>query len=285
MFSDDNLLQRLNRGEHGELELIEMFEYLKKMEMVWEYPVGIEIGRLLQKKSSDFREHLFYLMFWNTDDPDDFSGLFRCLVPFENILADSDAHETRLHKMRTVNKNLQILSRIIASGIPQVNLAVMLGFPNATRNNLKSTRKNLQTIMENRNDIVKNSSRLIRSHINFSLFNATPYPGTSYFEEIRREKRFEYDIEEHPELWNLYTSVVRGDNFDAWENTENRLDLLDFTHSNHSNGKVKLHFGSDEAARPATHKALDMIRPIAQPTAAKGVHIKSGINENSFDVL
>lgn len=285
MLSDDNLLQRLNHGERGELELIEMFEYLKKMEMVWEFPVGIEIGRLMQKDSSDFREHLFDLMFWNSDDPDNFSGAFRGLVPFENILADGDAPETNLRKMRTVNENMQILSRVIAAGMPQINLAVMLGFPDATKEKLKATRKNLETIMEIRDDITDESDRLIGSHINFSLFNATPYPGTPYFDEVIREKRLEYGIEEHPELWNLYTSVVRGDTFTAAENTENRHELLQLTRSHHSSGKVKLHFGSGDEARPTTRKSKNnMVPPGAQPDA-RDSYVGSGFRGDSFDVV
>jgi len=61
MLSDDNLLQRLNHAERGERELIEMFEYLHEQQMVWEFPVGIEIGRLMRRNSQEFHERLFDL--------------------------------------------------------------------------------------------------------------------------------------------------------------------------------------------------------------------------------
>ncbi len=253
MLSDDNLLQRLNHAERGERELIAMFEYLHERQMVWEFPVGIEIGRLMRRDSQEFHERLFDLMFWNNDDPDDFAGAFRSLIPFENVLRADDS-ALRLKKMRSINENFRILSRVIASGIPQVNLAVMIGFPHDTEASLADTRRNLEEISRLRREIADASPRTIKTHINFSLFTATPYPGTPYFTEALRERRMEYDIEEHPELWNLYTSVVRGDTFSAARTTENRLELLELTRSHHVSGKVKLHL-ADEALPRSTPPA------------------------------
>ncbi len=260
MLSDDNLLQRLNHAERGERELIEMFEFLHERQMVWEFPVGIEIGRLMRKNSQEFHERLFDLMFWNNDNPDDFTGVFRSLVPFENVLRAHDS-ELRLRKMRSISENFRILSRVIASGIPQINLAVMIGFPHDTEASLADTRRNLEEISRLRREIAAASPRRIKTHINFSLFTATPYPGTPYFTEALREGRMEYDIEEHPELWNLYTSVVRGDTFSAAETTQNRLDLLEMTRSHHVSGKVKLHL-SDEAL-PRSHRMPSAVTEVA----------------------
>ncbi len=250
MLSDDNLLQRLNLGERGERELIEMFEYLRDLNMVWEFPVGLEIGRLIRKGGGEFHERLFDLMFWNNDEPDNFVGAFRSLVPFENVFSVNENDEAKLRKMRSVTENFQIFSRLIATGLPQVNLAVMIGFPNDSAASIADTRRNLDALMKLRGKAVQASPRRIGTHVNCSLFTATPFPGTPYYDEMREAKRLEFDIEEHPELWNLYTSVVRGDNFNAVRTTEHRRELLDFTRSNHAGGKVKLHLGSGDEIAP-----------------------------------
>jgi len=261
MLSDDNLLQRLNHGERGERELFEMFEHLRDLKMTWEFPVGIEIGRLMKKGSSQFHERLFDLMFWNNDDPENFAGAFRGLIPFENALSATDETELKLKKLRDLNENFQILTRILEAGLPQVNLAVIIGFPDETAASLANARRNLAALMKLRDEVVETSPRRIGTHINYSLFTATPFPGTPYFDEMRDARRMEYDIEEHPELWNLYTSVVRGDTFSAARTTEHRRELLEFTRSQHAAGKVKLHLGSGDAAGVRT-EAGKPARPV-----------------------
>lgn len=267
MLSDDNLLQRLNLGERGERELIEMFEYLRDENMIWEFPVGVEIGRLMTKKGNgEFHERLFDLMFWNNDDPDHFAGAFRGLIPFENVLSsETDDAGVKLSKMRTLDENFRILERVITAGLPQVNLAVMIGFPHDTAACLESTRQNLEAVMNLRERTIEASPRRIATYINYSLFAATPFPGTPYFEEMREAKRLEYDIEEHPELWSLYTSVVRGDTFRAARTTEHRRELLELTRSNHAGGKVRLHMGSGDDALPCSQPTNS---PEAVPASA-----------------
>src|SRR5690606_37483859 len=126
---------------------------------------GIEIGRLMQKSGGGFRERLFEAIFWNNDDTKNYAGAFRALVPCENALSTSDATSLRLGKMRGLNDNLQILHRLIQSGLPQVNLAVMLGFPEDTPESLKATRRNLEAIMTMRDHSVATSTRQIGTHI------------------------------------------------------------------------------------------------------------------------
>ena len=246
MLSDDNILQRLNHGERGERDLVEMFEFLREMDMIWEFPVGVEIGRLMKKDGGAMYDRLLELMFWNNDDPDDFSGLFRGLIQFEYVLSipQSGADALSLKKMRSVDENTQLLARLVEAGMPQVNLAVMIGFPDDTPESVATTKHNLNALMEMRDELVAASTRRINTHINFSVFTATPFPGTPYFDEMRDDKRMEYDIEEHPELWTLYTSVVRGDTFSAAESTENRRELIATGRSRHGDGKVQLHLAN-----------------------------------------
>lgn len=246
MLSDDNILQRLNHAQRGEAELIEMFEFLREMEMIWEFPVGVEIGRLMQKDGGGIHDELLDLMFWNNDKPDDFMGLFRGLIPFENALSipESGVDKMALKKMRSSDENTQLLARLVEAGVPQLNLAVMVGFPSDTPETVATTKRNLNALMEMRDDLVDNSDLTIQSHINFSVFTATPFPGTPYFDEVLESGRMAYDIEEHPELWNLYTSVVRGDTFQAEQNTENRRELISSGRSRQVDGKVRLHLAS-----------------------------------------
>ena len=156
------------------------------------------------------------------------------------------------------------MSRMIEEGMPQINLAVMIGFPSDTKESIKATRQNLDLMMDMRNDIVDGLDRQVNTHINFSIFTATPFPGTPYFEETLQSKRMEYDIEEHPELWNLYTSVVRGDTFSAAESTNHRRELLSAGHSVQSGGKVALHLSeyADKVLERKTNSKIERC-PIA----------------------
>jgi hypothetical protein len=241
MLSDDNILQRMHRPS-GKDELIQMFEFLIEHGFTWEFPVGIEVGKLLRNGEGTVHEDLVDVMFWNNDHIDDYSGAFRSLIPFENMLGADDS-STTYRKMRTIEENHSILARLMRSGVPQINLAVMVGFQGETKESLERTRRGILEIMRLREEINDASSRNIKTFINYSLFVVTPFPGTPLYEQMRREGRLQYDIEVDPELWNLYTSVIRGDTFDAHRTTAHRQEMLELSQSYQAGGKVRLHMG------------------------------------------
>lgn len=165
MFSDDNLLQRMNKGQKGETELITFFNYLKMNKMVWEFPVGLEIGRLIDTKTKKIREDLFNVMLWNNDSVENFSGLFRLLFPFENSLSISGNDRMKLKKMRDLHDNLNILQAMISKGIPQINVGIMIGFSDETIHNIEEIKRKIKIINQLLINTNSHTSNKIMTHV------------------------------------------------------------------------------------------------------------------------
>ncbi len=231
LFSDDNLLERLN-NRHGEAELIDLFTFLRHEQMIWEFSVGIEIGRFFDKTGS-LRTELLDVMFWNNGDPANWQGAFRMLAPFENL--DRGLHLYK--KMRPWEDNLAVLGRIAFFGIAQINMGVMFGWPNLSFEDLAFIRARTHELKEVLDAAVL--TRPMNTGMNLSLFCTMPLPGTPFYEEMRRLGLIAYDIEEHPELWNVFTSVLTGEHFSPEQITEIRRELIVEFASEQPEGKVR----------------------------------------------
>lgn len=230
LFSDDNLLERLN-GRNGEAELIEFFTFLREEQMIWEFSVGIEIGRFFDAHGK-LRTDLLNALFWNNGDPTNWYGAFRMLAPFESL-------DVGLHlytKMRSWQENLMVLDAVATCGIPQINMGVMFGWPNFSRADIGFIRARATEVKE----LLRSSQlpRRVNTGMNLSLFCTMPLPGTPFYEKMKHAGKIKYDIERHPELWNVFTSVLKGDTVSPEELAQIRLDLIDEFGSTQPHGKV-----------------------------------------------
>ena len=241
MFCEDNLMQRLNKGQKGEKELLKMFDYLREQNMIWEFPVGLEIGKFFDPRTNKINNLLLQTMLWNNDSLNDFIGLFRLLFPIENSLANDGNEKNIFKKMKSLDISIRLLQEMFQMGVPQINLGIMFGLPYENHRHLQTIKQQLEIITQLRCTANTKSTRTIKSTINYSVFCATPLPGTPFYQQMGKEKRIKYDIEKDPELWNLHLSVLQGDYYKPHEIASLRQDLLEMFDSQLEMGKVKLH--------------------------------------------
>lgn len=240
MLIDDNLLQRLNKGAVGETELIDLFNWLSNNKFTWEFPVGLEIGKLVDERTNKIRHDLLNALLWNNDFYHDFFGSFRLLFPLENALAYNSNIKRKFSKMTRINSIYRVLAEMISTGIPQINLGIMFGFPEDSDQTKGRIQKNIDHIFTIQKDVNRRSVRTNKTQLNTSFFCVTPIPGTPFYQKMLKERKIKYNIEKDPELWNLYTSVLQGDIFSPESITSIRNDLLKQFNSEHKDGKVQL---------------------------------------------
>ena len=219
--TDDNVLIR----QSG--ELIEIFTRLRELGVVWEFPSGLEV-QLLTDASCTFKENLFNALFWNNGDEARFAGAHRLLVPLEDALLKRSG----LTKLKRVQHQVSgLVHRLLDTGIPFFNIAIMIGDVMETVEDRKRLEGRLEVISE-----------MVRGHstrVNFSLFCTSPLPGTPFGRLIYESGRLAYAIEEAPELWTVATSVVNGTEFSAVETTRYRRQILERFGMLQLEGKVK----------------------------------------------
>jgi hypothetical protein len=206
---EDNILSRLDLPG-GRAAVLEWFHYMHRRRFVWEFANGVEIGKLEQNGALDAEliEALFAY--------DGSSGCFRSYIPLERI--DTNGLPYRKLKMFDVQK--QILCAIAQQGVPVMNLGVIVGNPQETRASLAITERRMFELK----DAIGNASRG-RTFPFANIFLHIPICGTNDYRRFYDERRLEFDIDSDPELFNFYTSVLRGDHFRFDEITELRSEM------------------------------------------------------------
>ncbi len=209
MLTDDNTLLRSGA------ELERVFGYLRGRNASWEFPNGLEIGMLGSNIQGrwQLRKSLIDSLFWNNGNNDDYAGVHRVLLPVE----DSLMRESSLLKLRNGGQ-VQLLEELVDRGVPYINLGIMIGASQETQ----SERDNLQRNLQRLSKVEQGSD----SKVNYSLFCSMPLSGTGFGRRMQAEGRVRYNIDEFPELWNVFVSVVDGDNFSAEEVTQYRNEML-----------------------------------------------------------
>jgi len=198
---EDNILSRLD-FPGGREAVLEWFRYMHRRGFVWEFANGVEIGKLERNGVLDVEliEALFGF--------DGSSGCFRSYIPLERI--DTNSLPYRKLKMFDVQK--QILCGIARQRVPIMNLGVIVGNPGETPASLAVTEQRMADLKD---AIGQASGGATFPFAN--IFLHIPICGTNDYRRFHRENRLVFDINEHPELFNFYTSVLRGDHiaFDA----------------------------------------------------------------------
>lgn len=229
MFTDDNTLLRSGA------ELERVFGYLKEKSASWEFPNGLEIGMLGSNNQGRWqpRKSLIDALFWNNGNKNDYAGVHRVLLPVE----DSLLRESSLFKLRNGGQ-VQLLEELVDRGIPYINLGIMVGDSHENQSERDNLQKNLRRLVE----IAHGSN----SRINYSIFCTMPLQGTGFGRNMHTEGRVGYNIDEFPELWNVFVSVINGDNFSAEEVTHYRDEILAEYGMGQELGKVGLGNGNSD---------------------------------------
>ena len=230
MFTDDNTLLRKRR------DLVEIFDYLRTRGASWEFPNGLEFGLLeKQDETGEYvpKKDLIDALFWNNNDQKNHAGVYRLLFPLE----DSLLRKSNLLKLARTNKEIA-LEELIHRNVPYINLGIMTGGPQETQDERRNMEKWLSQFYDR--------TRGANTKFNYSLFCTMPLPGTEFGRQMQREGRIRYDIDRFPELWNVFLSVVDGDNFTAEQNTQFRKDVLQQFGMQQDLGKVGTEMQSQE---------------------------------------
>jgi radical SAM superfamily enzyme YgiQ (UPF0313 family) len=203
--ADDNLLlQAANKD--GRQTLLSLLGAMREMGFAWEFPNGLEIGRLLKDGVVD--EELTKALFFHTIDPNTgyLVGAYRVYIPVETF-----DHREQYRKLKPVEEQNKILAAVARAGLPEIDFGVVLP-PDADHNTFDSIREGYLRIKE-----------IIKTHgdtkARYSVFHLIPIAEF-------RQMHTKYSVEKFPEGWNFYFPVYDGSNFTARELFEERLRLV-----------------------------------------------------------
>jgi hypothetical protein len=208
---EDNILSRLDLP-HGREAVLDWFGYMRQAGFKWEFSNGVEIGKLVAGGGLD--EELLDAMFGY----DGSAGCFRSYIPLERINTSDDHLPYR--KLRPFDTQKSILAAIARRGVLQMNMGVIIGNPEETPESLDRTEERMLELMA---EITRVSGGQTFPFANFFLH--IPICGTNDYKRFHRERRLLFDIDTHPELFNFYTSVLRGEVLAFDELTELRRQI------------------------------------------------------------
>lgn len=203
---DDNLLLQVAIKKERQ-KLITLFQKMKEMSFVWEFPNGLEIGMLTENKKIDAEllENLFYR---KTDHKNNMLiGAYRLYFPIETF-----EKREKYGKLKPLKIQTKVIAALLNLEIPQIAFGTII-FPNATEKTFQLIKKEYLKIKQ----MIKQRGEKTKARYN--ILNLIP------LKEYRKMKT-KYSIEEFPELWNFYTPVYDGINFSARELFEKRLKLI-----------------------------------------------------------
>lgn len=203
--ADDNLLL-IAANKEGRRKLLSLLGMMRKMGFAWEFPNGLEIGRLL--KSGALDEELVEALFLHTVDPISgcLVGAYRVYVPVETF-----DHREHYRKLKPLEEQNRILAALASAGLPEVDFGVVLP-PNADQDTFNNIRDGYLRIRE----IVQTHGQTKGRYAVFHLIPIAEF----------RKMRTKYSVDEFPEGWNFYFPVYDGTNFTARELFEERLRLI-----------------------------------------------------------
>jgi radical SAM superfamily enzyme YgiQ (UPF0313 family) len=203
--SDDNLLLQVARPE-GRAKLLTLLETMRDMGFAWEFPNGLEVGRLL--KSDGLDEELMEALFSHTVDPKTgrITGAYRLYVPVETF-----DRRTRYRKLKPVEDQNKIIKGLARSGLPEVDFGVVIP-PSADQDTFQHTKDGYLEIKE-----IINSNGNTKAR--YAVFHLIPIAEF-------RSMPTKYSIEQFPEGWNFYFPVYDGTTFSARQLFEERLRLI-----------------------------------------------------------
>lgn len=203
--ADDNLLLQAASKE-GRVRLLGILKAMRDIGFAWEFPNGLEVGRLLARDGLD--DELMESLFSHTIVPETgrLVGAYRLYVPVETF--DRRGEYRKLKPLEEQNK---IIAGLAGCGLPEIDFGVVLS-PLADRDTLRHTRDGYLEIK----DIMSSHGPTRARYAVFHLIPIAEY----------RSMPTKYSVDEFPEGWNFYFPVYDGANFSARELFEERLRLV-----------------------------------------------------------
>jgi hypothetical protein len=204
-FSDDNLLLSAAKGS-GRDELIKLFGIMRQMGFAWEFPNGLEIGRLI--KNGEVDDELMEAVFSHSVDPKSgrITGAYRVYVPLETF-----ERRTDYKKLKSNVEQNKILTQLARMGLPEIDFGVVLP-PSATEETFSATRDGYMHVK----DIVETNGK---TKARYAVFHLIPIA-------LFRAMKTKYTVEDFPEGWNFYFPVYDGQHLSARQLFERRLKLI-----------------------------------------------------------
>jgi len=203
--SDDNfLLQAANKD--GRTRLLDILKVMREMDFAWEFPNGLEIGRLMRKDGLD--EELMEALFRPSTDPvtGNIVGGYRLYVPVETF-----DHRADYRKLKSVQDQNTIIAGLASSGLLEIDFGVILP-PDTDSDTIQHTKDGYSEIK----DIVTSNGD---AKARYAVFHLIP------ISEFRKMPT-KYSVDEFPEGWNFYFPNYDGTYFSARRLFEERLQLV-----------------------------------------------------------
>lgn len=205
-FADDNILLAAGKPD-TRAHLLELFKVMREFGFAWEFPNGLEIGRLMQADGS-LDEELIDAVFSHSVDSATgrIVGAYRAYLPVETF----DRRKSYKKLKPSEDQNV-IIGRIAATGLVEMDFGVVLP-PDADELTFDHIRDGYREVM----DIVRSAGATKARYAVFHLIPISLYRGM----------KTKYTVDEFPEGWNFYFPVYDGKNFSARELFERRLDVV-----------------------------------------------------------
>jgi hypothetical protein len=204
-FADDNLLLLAAR-KGGRSHLLALLQAMRSLGFAWEYPNGLEVGRLIDQGNLD-EELLEYLFSHSVDTTTGrLVGAYRLYVPVETF-----DRRDRYRKLKPLHEQNRVIRWLAQSGLPEVDFGVVLP-PDAdegTFNRIRDGYAEIRGLMEEGG----------QTRARYAVFHLIPIA-------LYRGIKTKYSVEEFPEGWNFYFPVYDGEHFSAGELFERRLRLV-----------------------------------------------------------
>jgi B12 binding domain len=203
-FSDDNLLL-VAAKEQGRRDLLDLFREMRRLRFAWEFPNGLEVGRLIRGGALD--EELMEALFGRSIDPATGQGVgcYRVYVPLETFESRQD-----YRKLKDIDEQKMILTWLAHSDLAEIDFGIVLP-PTSSESTFEATRRGYLDIKE----IFHGGPLKAR----YSLFHLIPI-------SLFRSMPTKYSVSDFPEGWNFYFPVYDGSHFTARELFERRLRLV-----------------------------------------------------------
>ena len=205
---DENLLLQVGNNDDRQ-KLIDLFRVMRDMGFAWEFPAGLEMGKLL--RGSELDEELLQALFYRSEDlSGNITGCYRTSFPVETF--DEIGSLAKLKGEEGQNK---IIKWLVEHQILEVGFALVIQ-PWANEGTFESTRRGYGGITE----IVANGKTNVRyGMLNAVLLGKLSNPDSEYYVKPK------YSIDEFPELWHFYTPTYDGRHFTARQLFEKRMQL------------------------------------------------------------
>ncbi|MFH1409212.1 MAG: hypothetical protein ABIH34_04860 [Nanoarchaeota archaeon] len=196
-FMDDNLLLTVQTPK-GRESLLSVFHEMRDKGFAWEFPNGLEIGKLMEGEKID--TDLVDSLFWTEVIDGQRKGAFRLYFPVETV-----ERREKYAKLVPLKRQHPLIKYLSEKGISQIVLGTIIP-PDADTMTFDAIE-----------DFYTGIRREVdgKTNLRFGIFHLIPI-GTF------RSMSTKYT---HPELWNFYTPTYDGKYFSAGELFRKRLEL------------------------------------------------------------